>query len=298
MDDIVRSLFLTLALTFLMGETSNYERLAAVASQQECEQVGKIIKVEGQVGLKRRHQSDYQSATVGTQLCRGDRLKPAEGATVIIHCEGSSRRARLPDGVPSGVTNICPQTPLSNNSEVFRGEDNDDPSVPLIINFGKIFNNRPLLRWHPAEDTQIYRVQLRGGDIDWETQVSGTKIIYDGEALQPGETYALKVTAIKTDDSQSFSSVPLSLISEQEALEVTSSQAEIASREQNREAAALALAQLYIKHNLNIDAVETLRAIAEQGSQNPDIYRKIAEIYAEMELHSLADSYYLQANEL
>lgn len=299
----------SLALIFLLSPTigtvaptavtasSSKGEVAGAELPQNCEVVGQIIKTGGQVWLKRRHQSGYQLASVGTRLCRGDRLKPSAGAAAIVGCEGSSRRARLPDGLPSGVTNLCPQKPLSTSSEVFRSGDEDDPGIPLIINFGKILNDRPILRWYPAEDAQIYRVQLRGGDIDWETQVSDTKVIYDGQPLQPGETYALKVTAIKTDNSQAFSSVPLSLISLAEAQAVAASQKQIVSGGEESEAQALALAQLYLRHNLKVDALEILRGVAEKGSQNSEIYRAIAKIYEEMELRSLADAYYLQADE-
>ncbi|WP_199245455.1 hypothetical protein [[Phormidium] sp. ETS-05] len=69
--------------------------------------VGAISSASGTVWVKPSNSSQYYAAPVGTTLYVGDLIWPDAGSEVILECS-SGKKLRVPSGVPSGVTNICP----------------------------------------------------------------------------------------------------------------------------------------------------------------------------------------------
>lgn len=69
-------------------------------------------------------------------------------------------------------------------------------------------------------------------------------------------------------------------------------------QELDGEAQALALAHLYKENDLMVDAIATLEALLEQGSQTTGVYRLLGDLHGEIQLSQLAEVRYLKAIEL
>ena len=60
----------------------------------------------------------------------------------------------------------------------------------------------------------------------------------------------------------------------------------------------LALAYLYDNNNLNMDAIEILENLVDQGNQTPRVYEFLGRLYKKIQLNSLAEDRYQKAIEL
>jgi hypothetical protein len=86
--------------------------LAVEVSSTTCVPVGRLINVQGQVQLKRQGWSGYHLTAIGTVLCLGDLLRPAQGARVIVQCAGPNRISwYVPGGITSGAALGCHPPP-------------------------------------------------------------------------------------------------------------------------------------------------------------------------------------------
>lgn len=62
---------------------------------------------------------------------------------------------------------------------------------------GEILDGKPTIRWNPVAGVSRYTVRVTGSGVYWETQVSGTEVVYPGEpVLQPEEVQALTMVDI------------------------------------------------------------------------------------------------------
>ena len=288
------------------GTASNCQSkvtLAVELSTNTCNPVGRVISVQGAVQLKRQGWSDYHSTNVGAVLCLGDVVRPAKGARVIVQCADPNQNPwTVPDGVPSGVATGCPEP----NEPLFRTTGPLTPTrdplargIPSIIspNSTLLLDDKPTLRWQVVPGATSYIVRLSGPGVNWETEVSTTEVVYPGEPpLQPVEQgYLLTVEA---DNGESPGKGTFGLLDEQQAQGVRTASDRIASQNLSEEAKALALADLYIGHELIAEALEVLEASVAKGSKTAAIYHTLGDLYGQIELLSQAEKHYLKAFEL
>lgn len=301
------SIFLSLMLagTYL-ATASNWEStitLAAEATPNNCEPVGRIANIEG-VGLLRRETwNDFYPTVKGTKLCLGDRLKAALGAKITIQCNDPKPTVwTVSNGETRGAANGCPkpETPrhrIDGSTVPMRTET--ARRIPYIISRGSLLGDKLKLRWIAVEGATRYNVRVSGrGGVEWSTDVSTTEVVYSGsQPLERGVEYLYLVT-VNADNGEKDTAVFV-LLDRNKAQSLKDAGLAIAKQNLPEEAKALALADLYIgQEYLILDAIELLEPLAAKGSQTAAVYHTLGDLYSEVELFSQAEKYYAKAVEL
>lgn len=265
-----------------------------------------LVVVKGEVQLKRGEWKDYHSTAFGAVLHRGDLLRPASSAEVVVLCDNLTTW-NVPAGIPSGLTNGCPQPPepvlMSGNSLLPNTRGGNDPLIPYIISprATKLLSETPTLRWNPSPGSTRYSVQIKGEVLIWESDVSATQTIYPGKPpLEPGRTYLLIVEADngKSSQDEDIPGLGFSLLNESDAQEVQDDAEHFAELNLPDKAKAYALAQLYAGDGLMAEAIETLEALVGADSQTAAVYRALGDFYLKIGLSLLAGPHYRRAIEL
>jgi hypothetical protein len=301
------SIFLSLMLagTYL-ATASNWEStitLAAEATPNNCEPVGRIANIEGVGLLKREAWNEFYPTVKGTKLCLGDRLKASLGAKIIIQCTDPNQPPwTVSNGETRGAANGCPKP------ETLRHRI-DGPTVPMrtetarriphIISppeTGRL-NDITKLRWIAVEGATSYNVRVSGSGVDWKTDVSTTEVVYSGQQpLKPGVNYLLTVNA---DNGEKADEAVFFLLDEKKAQPLRDAAFAIAKQDLSDEAKALTLADLYIEREFLIpDAIDLLKPLAAKGSQTAAVYHTLGDLYSIVGLFSQAEKYYSKAVEL
>ena len=68
-----------------------------------------LVEVKGQVTLKRAAWTKDQATSFGTMLRRGDQIKVESGGQAKVLCD-NLLLASVPEGAPTGLNNLCPQS--------------------------------------------------------------------------------------------------------------------------------------------------------------------------------------------
>ena len=301
---------LMLLATLSMVACGNSANDATVISTSPSEQIDPglnlLIVVEGKVRLKRDDWPAYHPTAFGAALGRGDQLYPEQGAKALVLCDGLTIWT-VPPGVPSGLTNGCPPVPapplVRGISLIGSTRGGSDPFIPYIISprMTRILSDRPTLQWNAVRGVSSYTVQVRGEDLQWETEVDEDRIVYPGEPpLELGGTYLLIVTADNGSSSGDEGAVGLgfTLLTEEEAAPVHAAVEQLKAFGLPSEAEAFALAQLYAGQGLIAEAIETLEALATTGNQETAVYRVLGDLYQRIGLNPMGEKYYLKAIEL
>lgn len=276
-------------------------------SQETDGLVGWIIEAKGEVWLKREQWSDYRRITVGTKLYPGDLLQPAPQARVLVQCANGTTIWSVPAGVISGATNGCPPQAVPvfrKTGDIAPLRSGINPLIPFIISPRRtlLLNPLPKLRWNAVPGASRYAVSLIGDEeVIWETLVRETEVVYSGEPpLEPGGVYLLSIKADTGVSSQEEASPDLgfSLLEENEATVVRDAVEQLVKLDLADETKSLALAHLYMVHDLKAEAIATLEVLEKQGSQTAAVYRTLGDFYLEVGLNQLASSRYLRATQL
>ncbi|BBD70601.1 hypothetical protein NIES4072_69680 [Nostoc commune NIES-4072] len=249
----------------------------------------------------------------GSRLCQGDRINPAKGATVKVLCYLNGNFVYLkhstvfkePDTctVPQEITELCTGLNPSNcYNPKGAGEEKEAPT--LISPYGSsMLSTRPLISWSAVSNATNYTVIVKGYEFYWEATVDQktTTLAYPKEQieLQLGNTY--KITVIANLRGSLISSEPLviSILPEKDQKEIAYKVKQI--NELNLppdEAAFLDLDAVFMSKSLLNESIETLKTRVAAGSQNPTLYRVLADRYLEAWLPNEALRNYQVANEL
>lgn len=275
----------------------------AIASETSEIAMARIIEIKGEVQLMRRTWNEYRPTNIGTDLYRGDLVQPAPGAVAIVYCVADNITERLPNGVPSGIANLCtPVPPLADDRAIYRGEqfpESHDPEIPYIISprATLLLDSRPCFRWNAVPGTQSYSVKLVGPGVYWETQVQTNYLKYPGDQpLQPGATYQIIVYSDNEASSldEDTQGLDFTLLDRTRAIQVRQEIAQLQLQQLPDTAEALALAHLYSKHGLFAEAIATLESLIENGTQTAAIHRILGELYEQVGLIPLVSAYSYQ----
>jgi tetratricopeptide (TPR) repeat protein len=174
----------------------------------------------------------------------------------------------------------------------------EDALIPYIIEprNSAVLSDRPNLRWNKVLGVTQYTVTLKNGDtILWTKQVETDAIDYplDVPALQPGINYTLEVKT-NTDRASTEEDIQTTFyrLSDTEADRIRQAESLF---DNASESTTLLKTDLYIGSELYAAAIATLESLIKQGSQNPIVYRKLADLYAQSNTDLLAEFYYQQA---
>ncbi|MBE9038881.1 tetratricopeptide repeat protein [aff. Roholtiella sp. LEGE 12411] len=232
----------------------------------------------------------------GSRLCQGDRINPAKGATVKVLCYLNGNFVYLkqstvfnqPDtcAVPQEITELCTGLNPSNcYNPKSPGEEKEAPT--LVSPYGSsMLSTNPVISWNAVPNATSYTVIVSGYEFYWETTVDKgvTMLPYPKEQkqLQFGNVYKFTVIANKGELFLNAEPLVVSVLPEEEQKEIAQKVKQI--NELNLppdEAAIFDLHAIYMSRNLLNEAIETLKARVAAGSQNPTVYRVLADRYLE-----------------
>lgn len=263
-----------------------------------------LLMATDEVKLKRESWSDYHLTAFGAELERGDQIWPSDHAEVVVLCDNLTLW-HVPAGVPSGLSNGCPQAKESylnrNGKKIGNTRAARDPFIPYIITprITNLLTQHPRLRWNEVLGASSYTVRIQG--VEWEAEVEGTDLIYPNmPPLEPGRAYLLTVEADtgRSSDEDESEGLGFVLLSEEEAKSVQAVAQKLdALTHLPDQAQTLARAHLYASHDLNLmaEAINTLDPLAQEGSQRAAIYRFLAKLYQQSGLPLLAERHYVKA---
>ena len=264
----------------------------------------RLLEVQGTVQMKRSGQSNYQPARRGMHLELGDRVRTEEEAQARIRCADLTTFWILYSNLERGVASGCPQGLFSTRLRIGQQSDNapggNDPAIPYITSPRRttILDASPLLRWNAVPGAKSYTVQVVGPDVNWETEVTGTEVQYAGSPLTAGLEYRVIVEADNGQSSQldeGAETVTFELLYPEDIENVQSDIARLAEAELSEEAKAFALADIYIREDLFVDAVNTLEPLVASRTNTLEIYQDLGDIYRYIGLNLLAEERYEQA---
>lgn len=264
----------------------------------------RIVEIKGDVKLKRSRWKKYRKARPGDVLSPSDQLQLSAGASAQVKCN-NLKIWYVPTGKVSQVASGCPGAKKVASRANNRRSTTRAPSetIPYIISPRNTFllTNRPLLRWNAVPGASRYRVELRGGGLDWQTETSSTQIKYPGNPpLEAGSRYLLSVTTDKRVSSEAEEGANLRF-SRLDASQIDSVRAGVNQLQQEqltKEAKGLALADLYQEYQLNAEAIELLENLVKEGTQTPVVYQLLGDIYSQVGLSLQARNHYSKALEL
>lgn len=168
-----------------------------------------LVKVQGPVQVQLAD-GEAQSAAVGIRLSIGDRILPGtDGHAVVVYQTGATHHVteditiEAPSGEAQGdmfsrTVDVLAQAAASDaRSQPNRqGMIRPVPGAPEIIaprNLMTVMGPRPTFRWHPAEGTEEYIVQIRkegAPPVRYDVGATTTWTLPDdAEGLEPGATY-------------------------------------------------------------------------------------------------------------
>ncbi|ACK65615.1 conserved hypothetical protein [Rippkaea orientalis PCC 8801] len=266
--------------------------------------VNLLIKINGDVKIKREKWKGFQKATVGALLSPNDLLQVGNNASATLLCSNtqkwqatSSKQFRVSEGCPRGLVSRSRNTTRS----ATRG---DNEKIPYIISPRNttILTNRPLLQWNKVPGATRYTVKLEGSGLDWQTETTNTEILYPGEPiLQPGGYYRLVVTTedpkVSSKDEQG-ANLSFNILDKAKVESINAEVAKIKQQELTPEAEKLAIAYLYETSGLKADAITILSELVAQKTQTMAGYKLLGDLYLQVGLNKQAKEAYLQSLEL
>jgi len=259
---------------------------------------------EGRVLLKREGWSNFRTVAAGTPLNHRDQLQAIGGETAKIICQGKSTH-RVPSAQIYPVSYFC-GIPNSRayRDRIFKPSNRtggDDPTIPYLItpHRGEILDGQPTIRWNPVVGVSRYTVRVTGSGVYWETQVSGTEVVYPGEpGLQPGEEYLVVVEADgMSSQLDKGGEYRFRLVYPDVAQRVQDKIDAIAQLELSPEDQALAMADVYFNEDLHSSAIAILESLVKSGSETVAVYQLLGDLYGHEGLNLLAQERYEQAIE-
>ncbi|WP_193199647.1 tetratricopeptide repeat protein [Nostoc sp. MG11] len=255
----------------------------------------------------------------GSPLCPGDKIHPENGATVTVVCFLNRKILYIGQHNISDAANKCAR-PQVTESEQYQctnlkpqncptdfkgsGDDHTVPKPRLIspyISDGSILNTQPLISWRAVSGATSYTVKMEGNDVNWQIKVNKAVLPYprNQPQLKFGSTYRITVFAYQANSIMSYSSLVISVLPEKEQLEIALLLKQVNElKAPLNEAAVEVLDTIYMSKNLVNESIETLKATIAAGSQNPEIYRILADRYLEAGLTDEAFGEYTTAKKL
>jgi len=294
----------------IVGASSAIALLLALAGSAlpvtAANPVGRIVEKQGEVVLKRGKRS-IKPVTKGVELYSGDLLKPSQKAIIVVRCV-QGKTWILSAGVESNVNNRCTVAKSNHDPDSDDSRGGSDQSVPYVISPRKtrVLDSKPTIRWNAAPSATSYTVIVRASGFTWKvTGVKGTQVTYTGQPLKAKVSYSVVIEAegctlskCSSEEDDSQAGTGFTLVAEAEAQQIRSDAQQLAKQSLSDEAKALMLADFYAEHQLTSDAIQTLEALAKQGSKTVAVHQMLGEFYERVELSLLAKDQYGKALEL
>ena len=289
------------SIILFLGLSSAWGRQLKSIGSRECKANGRVVN------------AGDRFLAAGSQLCPGDRINPVNGRTVSALCYLNGKlldfkQSKIFDAsdecsLPQKKAKLCTGlNPSGCNNTKSPHEDQDIPT--LISPYGSsMLSSRPKISWYAVSNAISYTVIVSSYEFYWEKTVDKTvtTLPYPKEQkeLKLGNTYNFTVIANKNKSLASSEPLVIIVLPEKEQNEIKQRVQHI--NELNLppdEAAIFDLHAIYMSRNLLNEAIEALEARVAAGSQNPTLYRVLADRYLEAWLPNEALRNYNVANEL
>ncbi len=164
---------------------------------------------------------------------------------------------------------------------------------------GEILDGKPTIRWNPVAGVSRYTVRVTGSGVYWETQVSGTEVVYPGEpVLQPGKDYLVVVEADGTSSQLDKGGEYRFRLVYPEVVQRVQEKIEAIAQDMPEEVQALTMVDIFFEEDLDSEAIAILESLVQSGSQMVQVYQLLGDLYAHEGLNLLAQERYEQAIEL
>jgi hypothetical protein len=226
----------------------------------------------------------------------------------------SSAGDHAPNGIEENLRASLLEFFFPNREERTRGARRSsrapfDTSVPNMLsprNTVLLATDELTLQWYALEGATSYTVEVKGGDVDWAVEVTGTEATFDELAsLVPDYRYTIVVTSDTGRSTRSEESVGFAILPETESDRVNA-QIDAIKAEQldpDEEALAIALAYRDFEHSdpdwqsyaLNQAAIDVLETRIEGCTEDSRVYLLQADTYLRIGLPLLAQDRYQQA---
>ncbi|MBG1268475.1 tetratricopeptide repeat protein [Nostoc sp. WHI] len=293
------SQILVVASTILLLGWSNAWGQVKPEAKRRCKVIGRVTSV-----------SDLRWR-VNSLLCSGDRITPMNGRTVNTLCYLNGEfldfkqssifdvedKCRLPHDRVRLCTGLNPT-----ECDGIKGPTN----VPMLISpYGSsMLSTRPVISWYAIPQATSYTVVVSGYEFYWEKTVDKTitALPYPKEQkeLQFFNTYKFTVLANVGDTPISSSETLVVSVLRQEEQDAFAERVKQIT-ELNLppdEAAIWDLDAVFMARNLLNETIESLKIRVAAGSQNPTVYRLLADRYLEAWLPKEALREYKKAAQL
>ncbi|MDJ0553779.1 MAG: tetratricopeptide repeat protein [Microcoleaceae cyanobacterium MO_207.B10] len=283
--------------------------------------VGRIIKADGKVFLKRQNWSEYYPAFVGTELYTTDKIKLTSKANLIAICYANWKTWSLPKNSISQIMDgclkaksKCVETPDGCVSiDATRGINQVaiTDNIPYLISprHTLLLPDKPLiLRWNPVAGATRYTVRIKSpSEYIWETEVTENQALYSGNIpLKTGLRYKVIVhtdTEVSSLDEESpfskqdYLGIGFAVISKSKQQEILVKNEQL-TQKLDGEAQVLSIAEFYQQQGLNAEAIAILESFINSGNYTSAVYRILGEIYQQIQLPELAKDYFFKSAKL
>jgi hypothetical protein len=239
---------------------------------------------------------------MGSQVCKQDKLQPANGATVEVFCYADGDILQLSSGTIgeqcSTLSNDPNQDCVSRSRGAclkVRGTEEYENTPTLITPYSPlILNTRPTLSWTPVRNAIGYIVQIKGTGVEWSKEVNSTSLPYpkDEPAMQSGIIYEVNVLAKMPEQEFIGKSSILMIMHADKAQQAKAIIERIQSLNLSPDDLAVDLENLYKANDLLTEAIEVLKERIQAKTQNPTIYRALGDRYLDVGLPQLASPKY------
>jgi len=239
-----------------------------------------IVKLEGDIKLKREGESDFQPANILDSLNYKDEFQVGTDSLVMIRCS-NIRKAIVEQPGEYIVSNYCEEgkaTKVVDNNNKFRPPTEDLSQIPYIISprNSSIFPEEITIKWNQVVDASSYKVVIE----DWEVETTDTEIVYTGEPLTPGFYFV----SVEANNGESSGDVGFNIVDKEQAQLIQTEAEQIRQEGLESEAEKFILAKFYQDNNLHILAIEILEDLVAAGSQTKNVYLLLEDIYDQVGL--------------
>lgn len=289
-----------IASTLLLHLIGDWKQYQVIAKEACIKPIGRI------------YSSGDSSLPVGSLICRGDRIKPVNGRTVKALCYLNGKFLHIKQNTIFDTLNMCapPKSVIvctgRNPSRCNNPKSPEEQNAPTLISpYGSsMLSTRPQISWNAVRSATSYTIIVSGYEFYWEKTVdkNTTTLLYPEEQkeLPFGNTYKFTVIANMDDNSiNSSETLVVSVLSEEEQNAIAQKVKQINELDLPLDEAAIRdLDAVYMSKNLLHEAIMTLKELVSRGSQNPTLYRLLADRYLEAWLPNEALREYKKAEQL
>jgi hypothetical protein len=263
-----------------------------------------VTESQGDVKSQRKGQK-VQPVHVGDRLRTTDKLLLGKGGRAKVLCQNLATWSPNKAGsfeIATGCKVSGRSVLQSVNSDRIPTRSSNDPKIPYIISprNTKIIESEPLLKWNPVAGAKSYRVSVTGPDVNWDTTVTQSQVVYGGtDPLKPRIRYRVMVTA---ESGESSNSDVVTGFERLDDVAVTQLKSDIAAvleqKDLSEEATVLAITHLERSNELYGSAIDRLEQWLNQGNQSAAIYQLLGDLYLQVELPRLARKPYIEGLKL